>query len=483
MGDLCNLSLVEAAGAVRRGEISSQELTQACLERIAECEPAINAFLHLEAEFALSRAKAADQALARGDHTPGLLHGVPVARKDLFSRQGQRATCGSRLRKDIIAGHTATCLERMDAAGAVDLGGLNMSEFAYHLHGLNRLAGPARNPWDTTRSAGGSSGGSAAALAARMLFAALGSDTGGSIRSPAALSGVVGLLPTRGRVSRYGMMQTSPSLDAVGPMARDVRDCGRLLSVVAGHDERDPSSAIEPVPDYEAEMRKSVRNQRLGVLIVGSTGALLPDALAALNAAMQCFEDAGVFIEEIALPGLDDVNHRAAIILAREAALTHKRDLRTRSEEYTAAVRERLAAGVKLSEAVYLRALQERERATAEFCDAVFHKVDALLLPAAPGVACPLDQIETQSYLPDDGGIDVSGVVAEPGTYTRAFNYLGLPALVLPCGHTAAGLPLGMQLVGRPFDESLLFRLGAAYQNNTEYHLASPNFVNSRDSG
>ncbi len=474
MNDVLDGDLVGAAEAVRRGAISARELTQAALDRIARREPALNCFLHLEAEAALAQARRADEAYARGQIV-GPLHGVPVARKDLFERAGQRMTCGAVFLKAKMSAATATCLARLDAAGAVDLGGLNMSEFAYHLHGANSLSGPARNPWEVSRTAGGSSGGSAAALAARLVFGALGSDTGGSIRSPAALNGVVGLVPTQGRVSRANMMLASPSLDIAGPMARSARDCARLLTVIAGHDDADSHSAALPARNYETGIETPIRGLTLACPDDAFLAPLPPEIRAAFDAAAANFRALGAQIDVVAIPDWDALNAATAIVHLVEAAAAHRDMLRSHWDDYLPEIRDRILAGFAHDRGDYRTTLAARGRALRDFAGAVLARRAALLFPSAPVVAPSLAALAPQGAVGDTvDAIRALASAADPGRFTRAINYLGLPALALPAGFSAGGLPLGIQLVGHPFDEAMLLRLGYAFQQATDHHRRAP---------
>jgi aspartyl-tRNA(Asn)/glutamyl-tRNA(Gln) amidotransferase subunit A len=467
MDELLDGDLVGAATAIRRGAVSARALTEAALDRIGRREPGLNAFLHLEADAAMAAARRADEAFARG-RSLGPLHGIPIARKDLFDRAGQRNTSGSAILRDHVARATATCLARLDAAGAVDLGGLNMSEFAYHMHGANSLSGPPRNPWDLRRTAGGSSGGSGAALAARLVFGALGSDTGGSIRSPAALNGIVGLVPTRGRVSRHGMAYGCPSLDIAGPMARTVRDCARLLGVVAGHDPADLVSAAVPVPDYEEGIDAPVR----GLIVARPDDAFLadlaPDIRAAYDRALATYRELGVASEIVALGNWDALNAAAVIVQFVEVAAAHRARLAVHWDDYLAEIRDRMAAGFAHDPEDRLKALAIRARATSDFVSRALRRADALLLPSSIMTAPRLADIAPGNTIP------ALATAADLGRYLRVVNYLGLPALALPAGFSADGLPLGIQLVGRPFDEATLFRLGHAFQQATGHHRRAP---------
>jgi aspartyl-tRNA(Asn)/glutamyl-tRNA(Gln) amidotransferase subunit A len=464
--------IVAASEALARGACSSRELTAAALARIAARDRALRAFLRVDAEAALRQAEERDRARRRGD-VRGPLDGIPLARKDLFDRAGSITSCGSRAPAPPAA-ETATCLARLDAAGAVDLGALNMSEFAFHPHGLNALGGPARNPWNTARTAGGSSGGSAAALAARFVFGSMGSDSGGSIRHPAALCGVVGLLPTRGRISRFGMMRSSPSLDAAGPMARTALDCGLIYAAVAGPDPRDPDSdtpMLATITSAGAPLRGRVI-ARVGEARLASISA---DARQGYENAAAAMRAAGAALVEVELAEWDALNALTAIVFASEVAATHRQRLAAAPEAYSPEVRERIAAGFVYSAADYLDALRVRARMTRRFVEVVFARAEALLLPAAPDVAPRLDEVlpgaARRRY---DAGAFTLATPADPGRFTRAFNYLGLPALALPAGFSREGLPLGLQLAGRPFGEPTLFEIGRAFQEITDHHERHP---------
>ena len=467
MTDPLDLSLVEAAAAIRRRDVSAEEMARLCLARIDALDSEINAFIHVEPEAALAAARAADCALARGAPA-GLLHGVPLARKDNIARVMQRFTSGSRAFAQRLGGDTATVLRRIDAAGAIDLGGTNLSEFAFHVHGCNSLCGPPRNPWDTARVAGGSSGGSAAAVAARMVFGAIGTDSGGSIRSPSALCGIVGLAPTQGRVSRRGMAPGNASVDVVGPITRTVQDCARLLAVMAGGDPLDSAASKLPVPEYEAELDRSLRGRRLGLLREYRN---VPEAtVRVIEAAIGVFRELGVEPVDIPLPDLDTLNARAAIMLVSEAGAAQRSTLRAHWNEVHPEVRDRLLLAYALPEEAYRAALAARAGDLRRFCAGVFAQVELVLLPSAPeGAPLHVDVVCA-------GAAAGQGIASsiDPGRYTRAANYLGLPALALPAGFDAAGLPLGIQLLGRPFSEALLLNAGHRYQRATDWHRRRP---------
>ena len=471
MNELLDGDIAGAATALARGAVSARALTQACLDRIAARDGALCAFLEIEAESALARADALDRA-RRGGDARGPLHGIPIARKDMFDRAGRIASCGAKRKNAHSAATTATCLARLDAAGAVDLGALNMSEHAFHPHGLNALAGPARNPWDPVRTAGGSSGGSAAALAARLVFGSMGSDSGGSIRHPAALCGVTGLLPTPGRISRHGMMRSSASLDAAGPMARTARDCAMLFAAVAGADPDDEATVDLPLA---ARSAATLRNRTIARPPDAQLASLSSDARLAFDQAAKTFAAEGVNIVEIELPAWETLNALTAIVFASEVAAAHRRRLADDPGAYSPEVRERMAAGFIYPAADYLDALRIRARMTRAFVETEFARADALLLPCSPDVAPRLDEVLPGSARRRyDAGAHTLATAADPGRFTRALNYLGLPALAAPAGFSRAGLPLGIQLAGRPFAEATLFALGEAFQQATDHHRRLP---------
>lgn len=472
MDDLLDGRLVDAADAVRSRAVSATELTRACLARIAARDGEIGAFLHVEAETSLAAAARADASVREGAPL-GPLHGVPVARKDLFDRKGQVATCGARMLHGRRADRTATVLARLDTAGAIDLGGLTMSEFAFHVHGANLLGGPPRNPWHRERIAGGSSGGSAAALAARFVFGSMGSDSGGSIRSPAALCGVVGLVPTAGRVSRAGMMISSPTLDVAGPMARCVRDTARLFDAIAGHDRGDPGTDRRGTPHAEARLDQPVGAVTVAVPAPRLLDTLTPAARTAVEGAAQAFRDFGWEVAERDIPQLDALNALTALVFLAEAAATHRARLRTQAADFHPEVRDRLLPGFAVPEDDYRRALAVRGSACAEFCASVFDGPHVLLLPSAPDIAPRFVEVFADNG-DNQAAVRSLATAGDPGRFTRAINYLGLPALALPAGLSPEGLPVGIQLVGRPFDEGLLLAVAQRLEETGGFTLGLP---------
>jgi aspartyl-tRNA(Asn)/glutamyl-tRNA(Gln) amidotransferase subunit A len=454
--DLTRLSIAEAGDLLRRRALSPVELTRAHLDRIQRLDRDLLAYLTVLQEGALAAATAMEQEIARGQYR-GPLHGIPIALKDLVMTRGVRTTCGSRILRDWIPDVDATVARRLAEAGAILLGKLNMHEFAYGPTGVNPHYGTPRNPWDRQRIPGGSSSGSGAALAAGLAAGALGTDTGGSVRIPAALCGIVGLKPTYGRVSRAGVIPLAWSLDHVGPMTRTVTDAALLLQVLAGGDPADPSTAALPVPDYRRALQGEVRGLRLGLPKEHFFERLDREVRAAVLAAARSLEGLGAIVEEIPLPKIHHAGPASFAIIASEAMAYHEPYLRTRAGEYGEDVRARLTTGQFLLAHQYLKAQRARQVIRHEM-DAALKRVDALLTATTPIPAPRLDERE----------VTVDGVTEDARWWlircTRPINVTGHPALSVPCGLTAAGLPIGLQLVGRAFDEATLLRLGHAFE-------------------
>ena len=466
-GDIHLLSLVELADAIAARELSAVEVMRATVARAERLQPELNCFISLQAEAALESAAAADAALARGAE-PGLLHGVPLAHKDMFYRTGHVTTCGSRIRRDFVADHDSTALARLHAAGAIYLGGLNMAEFATGPTGHNEHWGDCRNPWNRAHISGGSSSGSGAAVAGRVVFGALGSDTGGSVRLPSACNGVVGLKPTSGLVSRYGLMPLSHTLDTVGPLARTVRDAARLTAAIAGHDPHDPTSSRRPVPDCEAALAEGVKGLRIGVPTSYFYDIADDEVRTLVERSLDVFRDAGVAVIEVSVPDIERINHLSNVILSSEAAAIHEPWLNSRPEDYQVQVRSRYEPGLHVPAVKYIQALAARAGLLREFVDTALAGVDAL---HTPGIPFPIPTREETNV---GGGDRMAEMVAGLSWCTRAANYLGGPGLIVPCGFTESGLPASFQLMGRPFSEATLFRLGHAYQSATDWHTRAP---------
>jgi aspartyl-tRNA(Asn)/glutamyl-tRNA(Gln) amidotransferase subunit A len=460
------MSLASVAKAIADRRVSSREATQSCLERIARWQPHLNAFMAIEAEDALKAADAMDAALAKGVRC-GVLHGVPLAHKDMYYEAGKVVTCGSRIRRDFVAATTATALQRLKDAGTIRLGSLQMAEFAYGPTGHNSHYGPVHNPFALDRITGGSSSGSGSAVAARLTFAALGSDTGGSIRMPAHFCGVTGLKTTVGRVSRAGAMPLSQSLDTVGPLARTAEDCAILLGLMAGADPADPTAISGPLPDYAAATARSVKGLTIGVPAAFYIDDLDAEVAGVLDATIAVFRREGANVVRVELPDQRQLSGASQLVLAVEAAAFHKRWMIERPQDYGPQVLMRLQNGLAIPGVAYLEALRWRGPALAAHLAAVA-EVDAVIAPVSP-VAAPTIAESDVGNSPE-----ADKVLQRLTRFTRPINYLGLPSLAIPSGFTRAGLPVGMQLIGRSFDEATLLRIGAAFQRATDFHDRVP---------
>ena len=465
--DIHLLSLVEAADAIATRQLSAVDVVNAAITRAERLQPVLNCFISLQAEAAIESAAAADDALARGE-APGPLHGVPLAHKDMFYRAGHVTTCGSHIRRDFAPDHDSTALARLHRAGAIYLGGLNMAEFATGPTGHNKHWGDCRNPWNEAHVSGGSSSGSGASVAGRVVFGALGSDTGGSVRLPSACCGVVGLKPTNGLVSRHGIMPLSHTLDTVGPLTRTVRDAARLTSVIAGHDARDPTSSRRPVPDYEAALAEGAAGLRIGMATDYFYAPATDEVRTLMERSLDVFRAAGATVVEVPVPDIERINHLSNVVLSCEAAAIHEPWIAGRPDDYQAQVRSRYEPGLHVPAVKYIQALAARAGLLREFVDTALGNVDALHTPAVPF------PIPTREETNVGAGERMAGMVAGLSWCTRAANYLGIPGLVVPCGFTESGLPAAFQLMGRPFSEATLFRLGHAYQSGTDWHRRAP---------
>ena len=460
------MSLTAVAKAIAAKQFSSHEVTRSCLHRIAQWQPKLNAFMAVEAESALQAADEADAALAEGDNR-GPLHGVPLAHKDMYYDAGHVVTCGSLIRRDFVAGSTSTALQRLKDAGSIRLGSLQMAEFAYGPTGHNYHYGAVHNPWKSGYITGGSSSGSGSAVGARLTFAALGSDTGGSVRMPAHFCGVTGLKTTYGRVSRAGAMPLSQSLDTVGPLARTAEDCALLLGLMAGADPEDPTASTLPVPDYIAASSASLKGLKIGVPASFYVDDLDADVAKALEGTIAVLKREGADIVKVELPDQRQLSAACQLVLAVEAAAFHKRWLIERPQDYGPQVLMRLQNGLTIPAVLYLEAMRGRGPALAAHIAATAD-VDAVLAPVAP-VAAPTIAESDVGNAPD-----AEAVIQRLTRFTRPINYLGLPSLSIPSGFNAKGLPIGMQLIGRSFDEATLITIGAAFQRATDFHDRVP---------
>lgn len=447
------MTLLEAAAALRRREISSAELTAAALDRIARLNPGANAIQCLLADAARVRAKRTDEELARGEgHGP--LHGIPIAVKDLFCTKGVPTTGGSKLFENYVPDHDATVVEWLQAGGAVLVGKTGMHELAYGITSSNPHFGAVRNPWDRDRIPGGSSGGSGAAVAAGMVFMAMGSDTGGSIRIPASFCGVVGLKPTYGRVSRYGALPLGFTLDHMGPLTRSVRDAGAVLNIIAGYDPRDPASSRRPVENYVPELHPSLRGLRIGLPENFYFERLDPDVDAAVRGASRTAESCGAEIVPLRVPDIAAVNTVARVILLAEAAAVLGPHLESR-DQFGADVLALLDQGRLLPATDYIDAQRLRRAMQCDF-NALWSRVDCLFTPTTPTTAPRIGETST-AICGESEDVRLAAT-----RLVRAVNLLGLPAASIPCGSDRRGLPIGLQIIARPFAEALILRVAQA---------------------
>jgi aspartyl-tRNA(Asn)/glutamyl-tRNA(Gln) amidotransferase subunit A len=461
------LSLTELARGVAGRSLSSREIVAGCLDRIARLDRKLHSFVEVYGEEALAAAERADRERGAG-RVHGALHGLPIAIKDLVHIRGRTTTAGSKSRPYGVAQETATAAERLIAVGMIPLGKTHLVEFAFGGWGRNPPMGAPWNPWDAKvhRVAGGSSSGSAVAVAAGLAPAAIGSDTGGSIRIPAALCGLTGLKPTYGVVSLAGVFPLATSLDSLGPIARTVEDAALLTAVMSGLDPRDPATLAAPAIDFAAALAEEadLRGMRVTALAVGQfTWPVQDDVLAARNEAMATLRSLGATVEEARAPfDFEDVMLRNGRIIAAESYALHRAYIEDQSLEIDPWVRKRVLGGKSLSAADYIDELAARKRIAGAFAQWMRAR-DALLTPTLPITAAPLDQVDEAT--------------TPLATFTRAANYLGACALSLPAGFSVEGLPIGMQLIGAPYADATLVRLGRAFQQATDWHKRRPDLA------
>ena len=476
-------TVTELSSSLQQRKFSATELARSLLERVSAAQPALNAFISIETESALAAAAAADRRLAAGSAPP--LTGVPIAHKDLFCAAGSRTTCGSRILGNFISPYDATVVARLRAAGAVVLGKTNMDEFAMGSSNETSFFGPVRNPWDPARVPGGSSGGSAAAVAARLVPAATGTDTGGSIRQPAALCGVTGVKPTYGRVSRFGMVAFASSLDQAGVIARSAEDCALLLGAMAGYDPRDSTSVDRPVPDYMAGLDRPLQGLRVGLLKEFFDKGLDPAVEACLRTALETLRGQGAVLKEVSLPSLPLSVPTYYVVAPAECSSNlarfdgvrfghrceNPRDLRdlyerSRGEGFGAEVKRRVMTGTYVLsagyyDAYYLKAQRVRALIAEDFRRA-FAEVDVLISPTTPTAA-----FEIGAKMNDPVTMYLNDI------YTIGANLAGLPAVSVPCGFVD-GLPVGMQIIGAHFAEERLLNVAHRYQRESDWHRHAP---------
>ena len=456
VGEELPRSLTDLARMFREKRLSPVEAVGALLERIEGADEELNSFITVLPERALEEAARVEREILGGDYK-GPLHGVPVGLKDLIYTEGVRTTMGSAFFKDYVPDYSATVVLRLKVAGAIIIGKTNTHEFAYGPTGDRSYFGPTRNPHDPARIPGGSSAGSGAAVAADLLYGSLGSDTGGSIRIPAALCGVVGMKPTFGRVSKHGVFPLSWTLDHVGPLTRTVEDNALLLNALAGFDPNDPYSANRETDDFARGLRRGVRGAFIGVPSDFYFEHVEDEVEERVREAIEVFRSLGAGVREVRIPHLWETLRAQRLTLAADAYAIHEERLKTEPEKFDGEVRERLLEGERLKAHRYASAQQRKLGAKDEFSRAL-GEADVLLTPTLPIAATLIDQREV-----DIGGYE-EPVRSAVTRLTGPTNHNGFPSLSVPCGVTASGLPVGVQLIGRPFDEATLYRFGHAYE-------------------
>lgn len=465
--DVLNLSLVEAARMVATREVSPVELTEACLNRILAVDHHLCAYISVDEKKAMQVARAAEQLIMAG-HRLGPLHGIPVALKDNIAVSDWLTTAGSKILADWVPNQDATVVARLKGAGAVIIGKTNMHEFAWGATTANPHYGVCRNPWDTSRFPAGSSGGSGAAVAARTCFGALGTDTGGSIRLPSAVNGVVGLRPTVGRVSNSGVIPLAWSMDTVGPMTRTVEDCAVMLNAIAGHDPADSGTAQVPTVDYTTDLSHGVDGLRIGVIPDYFFTHLQPAVHRRVQSAIEVMRTLGMVVREVRAENIHGSISAQLVVESCEPSAYHQRWLRERPEDYGEDVRSLLELGEIQLATHYIQAQRYRTLLRSE-CLEAFKSVDVLVCPTLPFTATDIGA--TKVVIEGSREEDVLSAIMQ---FTGVPSLTGLPALNVPCGFDDQGLPIGMQVIGRPFDEAMLLRVGAAYQRATDHHLRAP---------
>ncbi|HEY5542432.1 MAG TPA: amidase [Candidatus Binatia bacterium] len=459
---VCYLTIAEAAAALRRKEFSAVELTEALLKRIEALDGELHCFISLTADVALKHAKQAEEEIRSGTDR-GPLHGIPIALKDLYATRGIRTTCHSAVLENWVPDHDATTVTKLRQAGTILLGKLGMHEFAFGGPSVDTPFPAVRNPWNTDHIPGGSSSGSGAALAAGFCYGALGSDTGGSIRTPSSHCGIVGIKPTYGRVSRYGVIPLSWSLDHAGPMARSVEDCAILLQAIAGYDSKDPASAHVAVPNFRSELKAGIKGLRVGVPRdhwFDENRGIDQETEKIFNQAIEVLRELGASVVEIDGKPFSLARKANQTILVCEAYAYHEKTYQETPMRFGSSVRRRMLEGAFLSAADYISAQRARAALNEQIC-ANFARVDVFAMPGAPRPPEAFAKID-----PNEQNLRPN--------FTNPFNLTGLPTISVPCGFTAGSLPTGLQIVAPAFDEPTCFRVAYAYEQATDWHHQRP---------
>ncbi len=464
------MSVAELAPLLKSGSISPVELVQNSLGRISQLEPTLNAFLDVWDESAMNAARIAEKEISAGDYK-GPLHGIPVGLKDLVDYAGTPTTGGSKVLAENIAESDATVVTKLRDSGAIFMGKLNLVEFAFGTTGLNAHTGDVKNPWDTERITAGSSSGSAAAVASGMIPVALGTDTGGSVRMPAALCGIAGLKPTYGRVSRAGVLDLSWSMDHVGPMTRTTEDCALMMNVLAGYDLRDPASSNEQVPDFATDLNKGLRGIRIGV----PNDYFFDDSVDAevkktVKKSIELMAANGAEIVELSMPWASKARSINFGVILPESVSIHEKMINEHADLYTPAIRSRIQSGFNVSAIDYVRAQRARQWFNHQMAESMT-QVDVLITPSVPIQAPTIAECTPSPGSPGKG--------TELPMFTGVFDVTGQPSHSIPCGFTESGMPIGMMITGHPFDESTVLRVGHAYEQLTNWHQRSPSDIPS----
>ena len=464
--DICFLSIAEASQLVAARRLSPVEVVSAHLERIGETDGRLNSFITLLEAESMAAARAAEADIRSGSYR-GPLHGIPIGLKDLYYTKGVRTTIGSKIMGDFVPDEDATVTKKLKEAGSIIIGKLQMHEFALGATSENPHYGPARNPWDTGRVTGGSSGGSGSAVASGQCMGALGSDTGGSVRIPACMCGIVGLKPTFGLVTTHGVFPVSWSFDTVGPMTRTVRDTALMLNVIACHDPRDPSSTRRPVEDLTATLGRDIAGVRVGIPAEFFFDIIDPEVKDSVMQAARVLEGLGASVEDVSVPLVEHSLAISLTIVGGESAEIHMGNLRHRAGDMDPDVRTRLETSALTTATQYVRA-QRARTAFNQQMQQTMERVDLLLTPTTPAAA----------HRFGEDMVSVGGRMEEsltlPSRLTRPFNACGVPTITVPCGFTSAGLPVGLQLAGRLFEEATVLRVAHAYEQATEWHKRRP---------
>lgn len=465
--NLQELTLAQAAAAVKKKEVSPVELVEVCLARIEAVNDKTNAYISVFADEATQVAKASESMIMAG-HDLGALHGVPVSLKDNIALKGQRTTAGSKVLADWCPEEDATVTRRLRGAGAIFVGKCNMHEFAWGGTSDNPHYGAVRNPWNTDKFPAGSSGGSGVAVAARTCYGSIGTDTGGSVRLPSAINGIVGIRPTYGRVSNHGIIPLAWSMDTAGPMTRTVEDCAIMFNAIAGHDHKDPASALQPLVDYTGDLDLDLKGLRIGFVPDYSLSHLQPAVKDSITAALKTLENLGAIVIDVPLSNIKGNMSAVLTIESVEPSSYHQRWLRERPNDYGEDVRALLETGELLLGTHYVQAQRYRALLREEFLEA-FKRVDVFVCPTLPFTAT---DVGAMKVVVENG--EEEDMLSAIMQFTGVPSLTGLPSLNVPCGFDDDGLPVGMQIIGKPFDEATLFRIGAQFEAQTKFYRQVP---------